>query len=57
MASVSPEAAYRYSIQAGDEALAVFAVDDAIGHYEQAHALLQEQRLMQTRLPFDPWWA
>jgi tetratricopeptide (TPR) repeat protein len=32
-------------MQAGDEALVVFAVTDAIGHYEQAHALLQEQRL------------
>src|SRR5439155_4525448 len=45
MASGETQAAYRYSMQAGDEALAVFAVDDAIGHYEQAHALLQEQRL------------
>src|SRR6266702_1236251 len=42
MASGETQAAYRYSIQAGDEALAVFAVDDAIGHYEQAHSLLQE---------------
>src|SRR5205807_4920499 len=49
-ASGEAEAAYRYSMQAGDEALAVFAVEDAIGHYEQAHALLQEQRLMQTVL-------
>ncbi len=45
MASGETQAAYRYSMQAGDEALAVFAVDDAIGHYEQARALLQEQRL------------
>jgi len=45
MAAGETRAAYRYSMQAGDEALAVFAVDDAIGHYEQAHALLQEQRL------------
>ncbi len=37
-------AAYRYSVQAGDEALAVFAVEDAIRHYEQARALLQEQQ-------------
>ncbi len=36
------EAASRYSVQAGDEAMAVFAVEDAIGHYEQARALLQE---------------
>src|SRR5712691_1094006 len=45
MASGETRAAYRYSMQAGDEALAVFAVDDAIGYYEQAHSLLQEQRL------------
>src|SRR6266704_1559191 len=44
-ASGEAEAAYRYSMQAGDEALAVFAVEDAIGHYEQAHTWLQEQRL------------
>ena len=44
-ASGEAEAASRYSIQAGDEALAVFAVEDAIGHYEEAHTLLQEQRL------------
>ncbi len=35
--------ASRYSVQAGDEALAVFAVEEAIRHYEQARALLQEQ--------------
>src|SRR5947209_5599075 len=35
------EAAYRFSVQAGMEAVAVFAVADAIGHYEQARALLQ----------------
>ena len=45
-ASGEAEAAYRYSMQAGDEALAVFAVENAIGHYEQARALLQEQRLV-----------
>jgi tetratricopeptide (TPR) repeat protein len=37
-------AAYRYSVQAGDEALAIFAVEDAIGHFEQARSLLQEQQ-------------
>jgi DNA-binding SARP family transcriptional activator len=36
------ERAARYSVQAGDEALAVMAVDEAIKHYEQARALLQE---------------
>ena len=44
------ESAARYSIQAGDEAMAVFAVADAIGRYEQARALLQEQRRIQTVL-------
>ncbi len=42
LAAGEAEAASRYSLQAGDEALAVFAVEDAIGHYEQARALLQE---------------
>ncbi len=42
------ESATRYSVQAGDEALAVMAVEEAIRHYEQARALLQEhvQQLM-----------
>jgi predicted ATPase/DNA-binding SARP family transcriptional activator len=44
------ESAARYSVQAGDEALAVFAVDEAIGHYEQARALLQEPKRIQTEL-------
>src|SRR5262249_39561355 len=35
------EAAYRFSVQAGMEAVAVFAVVDAIEYYEQARALLQ----------------
>jgi DNA-binding SARP family transcriptional activator/tetratricopeptide (TPR) repeat protein len=47
-ASGQTGAAYRYSVQAGDEAVAVFAVEDAIGHYEQARTLLQEQ---------TPWHA
>jgi DNA-binding SARP family transcriptional activator len=44
------EAAYRYSVQAADEAVAVFAVDDAIGYYEQARALFQEQQRLQSIL-------
>src|SRR5437016_7777017 len=44
------EAAYGCSVQAGVEAAAVFAVDDAIGHYEQARAWLQEQKRLQTAL-------
>ena len=34
------EAAFRHSLAAGDEAMAVFAVRDAIGHYERARRLL-----------------
>jgi DNA-binding SARP family transcriptional activator/predicted ATPase len=49
LAAGQAEAAYRYSMQAGDEAVAVFAVEDAIGHYEQVRSLLQEQ-LLQTVL-------
>src|SRR5205807_3242427 len=45
------EAAYRYSVQAGDEALAVFAVADAIRHYEQARALFQQSQPIQSVLP------
>ncbi|OLB55038.1 MAG: hypothetical protein AUI01_08760 [Ktedonobacter sp. 13_2_20CM_2_56_8] len=44
------EAASRYSVQAGDEAMAVFAVEDAISHYEQARALLQEHQPQQIVL-------
>ena len=36
------EAAYRYNVQAEDEAMAVFAIEDAIMHYEQARALFHE---------------
>jgi len=50
LASGEAEVAYRYSVQAGDEALAVFAVEEAIGHYEQARALLQEQKPLQSVL-------
>jgi tetratricopeptide (TPR) repeat protein len=44
------ERASHYSVQAGDEALAVFAVEEAIGHYQQARALLQESQPLQTVL-------
>jgi predicted ATPase len=44
------EAAYGYSVQARMEAVAVFAVADAIGYYEQARALLQEHQRIQTKL-------
>ncbi|MFN8459864.1 MAG: hypothetical protein U0401_35320, partial [Anaerolineae bacterium] len=35
------ESAFRYSLAAGDEAMAVFAVRDAIAYYEQARQLLE----------------
>ncbi|HEX6551350.1 MAG TPA: AAA family ATPase [Ktedonobacteraceae bacterium] len=50
LASGETEAAYGYSVQAGMEAGAVFAVEDAIEHYQQARALLQEHQRIQTRL-------
>jgi tetratricopeptide (TPR) repeat protein len=49
-ASGEAEAAYRYSVQAGDEARAIFAVEEAIGHYEQARALLQAQPPLESVL-------
>jgi DNA-binding SARP family transcriptional activator/predicted ATPase len=65
LAAGETEAAYRYSVQAGEEAVAVFAVEDAIGHYEQARALLQEHQPLQTMLLASEvehlyvslWWA
>jgi DNA-binding SARP family transcriptional activator/tetratricopeptide (TPR) repeat protein len=50
LAAGEAEAASRYSMQAGDEALIVFAVDEAIRHYQQARALLHESKPMQTVL-------
>jgi DNA-binding SARP family transcriptional activator len=44
------EVAYRYSVQAGDEALSIFAVEQAIGHYQQARALLQAQPPLGSKL-------
>ena len=44
------EGAYRYSVQAGDEALSIFAVEEAIGHYQQARALLQAQLPLGSKL-------
>src|SRR5207237_2762517 len=49
-ASGQIQEAYSYSVQAGMEAVAVFAVADAIGHYEQARALLHEHQRIQTVL-------
>lgn len=36
-----PEAAFRHSLAAGDEAMALFAIGDADGHYERARSLLE----------------
>ncbi|MFL5652811.1 MAG: tetratricopeptide repeat protein, partial [Ktedonobacteraceae bacterium] len=38
------------SVQAGFEAAAIFAVEEAIGHYEQARAWLQEPKPLQSEL-------
>jgi len=50
LAAGEAEGAYHSSVQAGDEAMAVFAVEEAIGHYQQARALLQEQQPLQSVL-------
>jgi len=44
LAAGEAEAAFRHFVAAGDEAMAVFAVKDAIAHYEQARRLLAEGR-------------
>jgi predicted ATPase len=45
------EAAYHLSVQAGMEAVVVFAITDAIGYYEQARTLLQDSERLQNELP------
>jgi DNA-binding SARP family transcriptional activator/predicted ATPase len=45
LASGSAELAFRWSMVAGDEAMTVFAVRDAIGHYEQARQLADQQKI------------
>jgi len=45
LASGSADLAFRWSMAAGDEAMTVFAVRDAIGHYEQARQLANEHTL------------
>jgi tetratricopeptide (TPR) repeat protein len=49
-ASGETEAAFGYSVQAGMEAVAVFAVADAIAYYEQARALLKAHPWIESRL-------
>jgi tetratricopeptide (TPR) repeat protein len=50
LAAGEAEVAYRYSVQAGNEAMAIFAVEEAIGDYEQARAWLKAQRPLESRL-------
>jgi len=45
LASRSADLAFRWSMEAGDEAMTVFAVRDAIGHFEQARQLANEHSL------------
>ena len=45
LASGSVDLAFRWSMAAGDEAMTVFAVRDAIGHYELASLLANEHTL------------
>ncbi|HEX6555402.1 MAG TPA: AAA family ATPase [Ktedonobacteraceae bacterium] len=51
LATGEAKAASRYSVQAGDEAMAVFALQDGIGHYERARALLKAHQPLQAELP------
>jgi predicted ATPase/DNA-binding SARP family transcriptional activator len=44
------ESAYHYSVEAGEEALAVFAVEEATIYYEQARALLKAEPSLQNKL-------
>ncbi len=48
------EPAFRHSLAAGEAAMAVFAVRDSVGHYEQARDLLGENLPDQKALPAVP---
>jgi len=45
------EAAYHLSVQAGMDAVVIFAITDAIGYFEQACTLLQDSEHLQNELP------
>lgn len=45
------EAAYHLNVQAGMDAVVVFAIPDAIGFFEQARTLLQDSERLQSELP------
>lgn len=47
------EAAFRYSLEAGEEAGEVFAVRSAIGHYERARQLLAEHPQLEKALTIE----
>jgi tetratricopeptide (TPR) repeat protein len=49
-ASGDARAAYRYSMQAGDEAMAVFAIEDATLHYKQARSWFSWKQELQAVL-------
>ena len=49
LAAGETEAAFSYLIDAGDNAMDLFAATDAVGHYERARELLREQ--MEEGLP------
>jgi predicted ATPase len=44
-------AAYHLSVQAGMDAVAIFAIPDALGCFEQARTLLQDSERLQNELP------
>ena len=46
-----PGAAFHYSVLAGDEALTIFSVQDAIVQYEQARSLLLESTVQAAEMP------
>jgi tetratricopeptide (TPR) repeat protein len=45
------EAAFHLSVQAGMDAVAIFAIPDALGCFEQARTLLQDSERLQNELP------
>jgi tetratricopeptide (TPR) repeat protein len=48
------EQAFGYSVAAGDQAMEVFAVRDALEHYQRAHSLLTEEVSIGGGQPIEP---
>ena len=48
------EQAFGYSVAAGDQAMQVFAVRDALEHYQRAHSLLAEEVSIGGGQPIEP---